>query len=166
MRSDEREKTGHLNKAMFRLYRIRLLFTHMNGDFSAISVRKRCCTASISTVESHVSDRCSYYTAQLFVSARKLLSVQCEHKLRASKGMQCSYYVHKRGITFRSHGGRYISVFLYKGLKGQTLARAGAPVSNTLMSGPNSLEQTALSAEEEVTASILSPLGIERRSMT
>ena len=36
MRSDEREKTGQLYQAMFRLYHIQLLFTHMNGDFSAI----------------------------------------------------------------------------------------------------------------------------------
>ena len=34
-------------------YRIGLLFTHENGDFGAISVTAK--------VESHISDRCSYY---------------------------------------------------------------------------------------------------------
>ena len=39
-----------------------VLFTHKNGDFSAISVTERGCAAPISRVESHVEDRCSYYT--------------------------------------------------------------------------------------------------------
>ena len=52
-------------KAMFTVYRIAfalalkpyaigLLFTHKNGDFSAISVRKRSCAALISKIESHI----------------------------------------------------------------------------------------------------------------
>ena len=45
-----------------KLYWIGLLFTHENGDFGAISVTERCCAAPISKVESHISDRCSYYT--------------------------------------------------------------------------------------------------------
>ena len=41
------------------------------GDFGAFSVMERCCAARISKVESHISDRCLYYTGELFVSARK-----------------------------------------------------------------------------------------------
>ena len=42
-------------------FRIARLFTHMNGDFGAISVKARSCAASISKVESHISrDRCSH----------------------------------------------------------------------------------------------------------
>ena len=55
-------------KAMFTLYRIafaparkpyriRLLFTHENGDFGAISVTERICSAPISIVERHISER-------------------------------------------------------------------------------------------------------------
>ena len=49
---------------VFMLYhRVGLLFTHMkNGDFSAISVTGRSCAAPISKLESHISNRCSYYT--------------------------------------------------------------------------------------------------------
>ena len=44
-------------------YRITgLLFTHKKGDFGAISVTERSCAAPISKLESHISDRCSYYT--------------------------------------------------------------------------------------------------------
>ena len=43
-------------------YRIGLLFTHKNGDFGAISVTEQSCAALISEAESHISDRCSYYT--------------------------------------------------------------------------------------------------------
>ena len=39
---------------------IGLLFTHKNGDFGAISVTERSCTAPISKVESHISGRCSF----------------------------------------------------------------------------------------------------------
>ena len=45
-----------------KLYRIVLLFTRKNGDFGAISVTERSCAASISKVESYISDRCSYHT--------------------------------------------------------------------------------------------------------
>ena len=38
-------------------YRIRILFTHKNGDFGAISVTERNYAAPISKVESHISDR-------------------------------------------------------------------------------------------------------------
>ena len=55
-----------------KLYRIRLLFTHENGDFGVFSVMDRSCAARISKVESHISDRCSYYTGELLVSARKV----------------------------------------------------------------------------------------------
>ena len=53
-------------------YWIRLLFTHEKGDFGVFSVMERSCAARISKVESHISDRCSYYTGELFVSARKV----------------------------------------------------------------------------------------------
>ena len=54
-------------KTMFTLYRIAFVparkpyrigfqFTHKNGDFGAISVTEQSCP------ESHISDRCSYYT--------------------------------------------------------------------------------------------------------
>ena len=52
-------------------YRIGLVFTHKNSDSGAISVTKRSCAATISKAESHISDRCSYNTGQLFVWARK-----------------------------------------------------------------------------------------------
>ena len=38
-----------------------LLFIHKNCDFGAISVAERNCAASISKMESHIGDRCSYY---------------------------------------------------------------------------------------------------------
>ena len=44
-------------------YRITgLLFTHKNGDFSAISVTGRSCASPFSKPKSHISDRCSHYT--------------------------------------------------------------------------------------------------------
>ena len=52
-------------------YRIGLLFTHEDGLFCTISVTERSCAPLISNVESHMSDRCSYYTGYLFVSSRK-----------------------------------------------------------------------------------------------
>ena len=53
-------------KAMFTIYQIafalarkpyltRLLFTHKNSDFGAISVTERSCPALIAKVESHIS---------------------------------------------------------------------------------------------------------------
>ena len=61
------------SKAVFTLYliafalegkpfRIVLLFTHKNGDFGAISVTKPSCDALIFKVESHISDRYSYFS--------------------------------------------------------------------------------------------------------
>ena len=41
-----------------------------NGDFGALFVTERSWAAPISQVESHISDRCSYYNGQLFVSGR------------------------------------------------------------------------------------------------
>ena len=52
--------------ATFRLVRIDL----KNGNFGAIFVTERSWAAPISQVESHISDRCLYYTGQLFVSER------------------------------------------------------------------------------------------------
>ena len=37
----------------------KLLFTRKNGDFGAISLTQRNCSAPMSKVESHISDRCS-----------------------------------------------------------------------------------------------------------
>ena len=45
-----------------KLYRVELLFTHCNGDFSAISVTERRYAAPISKVASHILDRCLYNT--------------------------------------------------------------------------------------------------------
>ena len=79
---------------MFNLYRILtriafapvrksspigLLFTHKNGDFGAIFVTERSCAAQISKVESRISDRSSYYTGYLFVSARK--AIRCSENI-------------------------------------------------------------------------------------
>ena len=50
-------------------YRIGILFTHMNGDFDAISMKEQNCVTPISKVEGHIWHRCSYFTGQLFVSA-------------------------------------------------------------------------------------------------
>ena len=58
---------GTVTNAMFTLcrivfapprksYRLRLLFTHNNGDFGAISVTKRSCAAPISKVERDIAD--------------------------------------------------------------------------------------------------------------
>ena len=43
-------------------YRIGLGFIHKNGDFRAICITERSCAVPISKVESHISDRCLYYT--------------------------------------------------------------------------------------------------------
>ena len=52
-------------------YRIGLLFTYENGDFGTISVTERSYAAPISKVVSHILNRCSCYTGQLFVVPRK-----------------------------------------------------------------------------------------------
>ena len=43
-------------------YRRGLLFTYKDGDLGVFSVMEPSCAARISKVESHISDRCSYYT--------------------------------------------------------------------------------------------------------
>ena len=62
-------------------YRIGILFTHKNGDFDAISATERSRAALFSKAETHISNRCSYYTGHRFVSAPKSYPVQCEHSL-------------------------------------------------------------------------------------
>ena len=47
-----------------------LLFRYKNGDFGVISVTERSCVAPISKVESHIPERCSHYTGEIFVSAQ------------------------------------------------------------------------------------------------
>ena len=42
-----------------KLYVVGLLFTHINGYFGAISVTEQSCAASISEVETRISERCS-----------------------------------------------------------------------------------------------------------
>ena len=37
--------------------RIEIVFTHKNGDFAAISITERSCTAPISKMEPHISDK-------------------------------------------------------------------------------------------------------------
>ena len=50
-----------------RLKTIRFLFTHKNGDLGTISVTEQSWAAPISKqIESHISDRCSYYTGYSF----------------------------------------------------------------------------------------------------
>ena len=41
---------------------IRLLFTHKNGNFGAISVKERSCAKTISKVESDITDEVLYHT--------------------------------------------------------------------------------------------------------
>ena len=53
-----------------KLYRIGLLFKNCCGG--AVSVMERRCAAPISRVESHISDRCSYYPRQLSYRYEKL----------------------------------------------------------------------------------------------
>ena len=50
---------------LLRLYsRIGLLFIHKKGDFGSISVTQQSCAGHISKVDSHILDRCSYYSGQ------------------------------------------------------------------------------------------------------
>ena len=51
--------------------RIGFLFTYENGHFGTISVTERSYAAPISKVVSHILNRCSCYTGQLFVVPRK-----------------------------------------------------------------------------------------------
>ena len=53
------------------LDRVSVPNTHKNGDFGEISITKRSCAAPVSKVESHISDRCSHYTGEFFVSTTK-----------------------------------------------------------------------------------------------
>ena len=57
-------------------FRIGLRFTQMTGDFSVLSVTERSYAVQISKVESNISDRCTYYTGWLLVSARKADGIQ------------------------------------------------------------------------------------------
>ena len=41
------------------------------------------------------------------LAAKEKVWNEAENRERDWGGMQCSYYIHKRGITFRSHVGRY-----------------------------------------------------------
>ena len=54
LRAHRRETSGY--EAAMRSYRIGLLFTHKNGDCSAISVLEGSCAAPISEVRRHISD--------------------------------------------------------------------------------------------------------------
>ena len=86
------ENNLRLTQALFTLYRMSfapvrkpyqkgLLFIHKDGDFCAISVTERNCAATVTKVESHISDRCSYYTGYLFVS----YSSYYEHSLNLKR---------------------------------------------------------------------------------
>ena len=52
-------------------YRIWLLISPKDDDFGEISVTEQNCVASILKKDRHKTDRSSYYTGQLFVSAGK-----------------------------------------------------------------------------------------------
>ena len=164
MRSDEREKTGQLYQAMFRLYHIQLLFTHMNGDFSAIWGSD---AASCQFLQWRVTYQIGVHTI--------LHSFLCPHEncyrysvnITSACQKGCSVLTTSlKGVSLFGCTVEGVFQFFYmKAYWVRPLLALGL-LYNTLLSGPNSLEQTALSAKEEVTASILSPLGIERRSMT
>ena len=51
-------------------YRIGILYTHMNGDFDAISMTERNCVRPISKVESHVLDTLGVHTLPDNLSCR------------------------------------------------------------------------------------------------
>ena len=68
-------------------YRIGLMLTHVkNGNLGKISVTERSFTASVFKVESHMLDKCSYYTGGFFVSSAKV--IQCEHSLKDAAGIR------------------------------------------------------------------------------
>ena len=59
--------------------RIGFLFTRKNGNFGAFSVKgESSCAAMICKVESHISERCSYYTRLL----TKSYMAWCENGLK------------------------------------------------------------------------------------
>ena len=61
------------------------MFTHVkNGNLGKISVTERSCTAPVFKVESHMLDKCSYYTGGLFVSS----AIQFEHSLKDAVGIR------------------------------------------------------------------------------
>ena len=63
------------------------MFTHVkNGNLGKISVTERSCTAPVFKVESHMLDKCSYYTGGLFVSSAK--AIRCEHSLKDAAGIR------------------------------------------------------------------------------
>ena len=66
------------------------MFTHVkNGNLGKISVTERSCTAPVFKVESHMLDKCSYYTGGFFVSSAK--AIQCEHSLKDAAGIRKRY---------------------------------------------------------------------------
>ena len=58
-------------------YRIGILFTHMNGDFDAISMTERNCVTSISKVETHVLNTLGVYTLPNSLSCRLTFDCFC-----------------------------------------------------------------------------------------
>ena len=84
--------TGELLRRPKR-YRIGLLFTHKNRDFGAISVTEGNCATPISKVESHISDRCSYYIGDLFVSAQQSIRYHVKIAWKACPAIRCKLNV-------------------------------------------------------------------------
>ena len=85
---------ANLIKAMFTLYRIAfaparkpyqilLLFTQKNGDLGVVSVMERSCSRPIAKVESHISDRCSYYNWYRYSCRQEKLASRCNLVPRA-----------------------------------------------------------------------------------
>ena len=58
-------------------YKIGLLFTHNNGDLGVVSVMERSCSGPIAKVESHISDRCSYYNWYRYSCRQEKLCGRC-----------------------------------------------------------------------------------------
>ena len=58
-------------------YRIRILFTHMNGDFDTISMTEQNCVTPISKVESHALDTLGVYTLPDNLSCRLTFDCFC-----------------------------------------------------------------------------------------
>ena len=74
-------------------YRIGILWTHENCDFGAISVKERSCAALTSKVESHISDRCSYYTGELLMSAQQSIRYHVKIAWKACPAIRCKWNV-------------------------------------------------------------------------
>ena len=62
--------------AATKFVRIGLLLTHKNSYGSAILVTQRSGAAAISKAESHISDSCTHYSGQLFVSPRTAVGIE------------------------------------------------------------------------------------------